>query len=282
MAGFGDGTVLILDRERDDHPTVAPVAIDSNFTVSKPLQKTASKVNPVSHWNLSKRPITSIQFSPDSVHVAITSLDGSLRVLDFAQDKLLDTCNSYFGGLLCCAWSPDGKFVATGGEDDLVTVWTFGGRIVARCQGHSSWVTGVAFDAYNCTERNYRIGSVSEDTKLCLWDFSSSSLYKPRSVRVAYPFACLCISPIQSMIFSHSFSFLSSTVHPVLPKKQVAMLEPFMAQSIHNEPLCFLAFREDAVVTADRVGAIKFWARPKVGEVDFEQQERGGGGMSHG
>ncbi|TPX74325.1 hypothetical protein CcCBS67573_g04402 [Chytriomyces confervae] len=250
IAGFGDGTVLILDKDRDDTPTVAPVSTDANtgFTVSKPT-KSAQKHNPVAHWALSKRLITSIQFSPDSIHVAITSLDGCLRILDYTQDKLLDTCSSYFGGLLCCAWSPDGKYVATGGEDDLVTVWTFGGKIIARCQGHSSWVTGVAFDAYNCTERNYRIGSVSDDTKLCLWDFSSSSLHKPRSSR-------------KSRVEQEKNS--SSITHPVLGKKQVAILEPFLCESIHNEPLSFVAFREDAIVTADRVGAIKFWARPSV------------------
>lgn len=37
----------------------------------------------------------------------------------------------------------------TGGEDDLVAVWSMRERrLVARCQGHSSWVTSVAFDPY--------------------------------------------------------------------------------------------------------------------------------------
>ncbi|XP_028921073.1 dystrophia myotonica WD repeat-containing protein isoform X2 [Ornithorhynchus anatinus] len=56
---------------------------------------------------------------------------------------------SYFGGLLCVCWSPDGRYVVTGGEDDLVTVWSFAeGRVVARGHGHKSWVNAVAFDPY--------------------------------------------------------------------------------------------------------------------------------------
>ncbi|XP_023391109.1 dystrophia myotonica WD repeat-containing protein [Pteropus vampyrus] len=56
---------------------------------------------------------------------------------------------SYFGGLLCVCWSPDGRYVVTGGEDDLVTVWSFTeGRVVARGHGHKSWVNAVAFDPY--------------------------------------------------------------------------------------------------------------------------------------
>lgn len=37
----------------------------------------------------------------------------------------------------------------TGGEDDLVSVWSFAElRLVARAAGHSSWVTSVHFDPY--------------------------------------------------------------------------------------------------------------------------------------
>ena len=37
--------------------------------------------------------------------------------------------------------SPDGKYVLTGGEDDLVTVWSMEDRkVVAWGEGHNSWV----------------------------------------------------------------------------------------------------------------------------------------------
>ncbi len=54
---------------------------------------------------------------------------------------------SYFGGVTCVCWSPDGKYLVFGGEDDLVTVYSVSERkVVARGQGHKSWVTRVAFD----------------------------------------------------------------------------------------------------------------------------------------
>lgn len=53
---------------------------------------------------------------------------------------------SYFGGLSCLSWSPDSKYIVTGGEDDLVTVYSvFEKRIVCRGQGHKSWVSQVGF-----------------------------------------------------------------------------------------------------------------------------------------
>lgn len=59
------------------------------------------------------------------------------------------TPQSYYGGLLCCGWSPDGWYVAAGGEDDLVAVYGLEERGLVACgQGHSSWVAAVAFDPW--------------------------------------------------------------------------------------------------------------------------------------
>jgi hypothetical protein len=45
----------------------------------------------------------------------------------------------------------------TGGEDDLVSMWSFSEmRLIARGEGHSSWVTAVAFDPWNCDSDEYR------------------------------------------------------------------------------------------------------------------------------
>ena len=117
---------------------------------------------------------------------------------------------SYFGSLLCVCWSPDGKYVVTGGEDDLVSVWSFyEKRVVTRGEGHKSYVNAVSFDAHtseaNSLNRSlpsdidlgtssavelksqrssrffeetesYRLGSVGQDGLLCLWELSGDNL----------------------------------------------------------------------------------------------------------
>ncbi|KAF9421922.1 hypothetical protein BGZ94_008718 [Podila epigama] len=136
MAAFQDGSILIMDKERDDNTFTVPNTPSDN------------------------------------------------GVIDVHNERLLDTFQSYFGALTCVCWSPDGKYILTGGQDDLVTIWSFKDqRIVARCQGHQSYITGVAFDPWRCDERNYRFGSVGEDAKLLLWDFSVGALHKPKARR---------------------------------------------------------------------------------------------------
>ena len=98
--------------------------------------------------------------------------------------RLTDTFAGYFGALNCAslhifvfsashlqelqvAWAPDSRFVAVGGQDDLITIFSpRESRVVARCQGHSAFVTCIAFDPMR--GGGYRIGSVGEDGKLIL------------------------------------------------------------------------------------------------------------------
>ena len=111
--------------------------------------KTKSTRNPLYRWIVGEGAINEFAFSPCSKYLAVVSQDGYLRVFDFDAMNLVGSMRSYFGGLLCVCWSPDGKYIVSGGEDDLVTVWSFyDKRVVCRGKGHKSWVNMVAFDTY--------------------------------------------------------------------------------------------------------------------------------------
>lgn len=175
-------------------------------------------------WVIGCGAINDFAFSPCSKYLAVVSQDGCLRVFNYDAMELIGLATSFFGGLLCVCWSPDGQLVVAGGEDDLVTVWSFRQRrIVARGQGHRSWVTVIAFDPYTTTysesitssnpnlettgmvvvnggeEKDqeqqtvpqspadtatcYRLGSVAMDTQLCLWELTDDVLKQPYGCR---------------------------------------------------------------------------------------------------
>ena len=114
--------------------------------------KPKSKSPILFRWTIGHGAINAFAFSPDAHHIAIACQDGFLRVYDFHKQEIYGRMRSYFGGLLCVCWSPDGKYAVTGGEDDLVTVWSFEQkRVVARGEGHKSYINAVAFDPYMTT-----------------------------------------------------------------------------------------------------------------------------------
>lgn len=131
--------------------------------------KTKSTRNPLYRWVIGNEGccINEFAFSPCGSNLAVVSQDGFLRVFHYDTMELIGIARSYFGGFLCVCWSPDGRYIVVGGEDDLVTVWSLHERrVVARGQGHRSWVSVVAFDpytrSYSDTECNEFSGSDDE------------------------------------------------------------------------------------------------------------------------
>lgn len=200
VATHSDGSLIIFDKDREDGGFASSGALKhqdlrstETFRIVKSLYAAPSdaanavninKQNPVAMYKLSNRSLTSVIFSPDRKTLVVTSNDGFMRFLNLETEVVTDIFPSYYDGIICAAFSPDGKYLATGGQDDLVTIWSMKRKtIIARGYGHQSWVRKVAFDNWNCDGFSYRVGSVSEDGNLMLWDFSPKLLSRPKTTR---------------------------------------------------------------------------------------------------
>ncbi|KAF2279757.1 WD40 repeat-like protein [Westerdykella ornata] len=289
IASHADGALVVYDKEKEDAVFVAEDASapdlpsqngerKPSLTVRKSVNSRNQKTNPVAYWKVSNSKINAFSFSPDCQHLAVVSEDGSFRIIDYLKEKLLHLFYGYYGGLMCVCWSPDGRYVVTGSQDDLVSIWSLeDSMLVARCQGHNSWVTAVAFDPWRCDERNYRIGSVGEDCQLLLWDFSVGMLHRPRaaSVRQRNSITSATLQMARSRTDGSLSRFRSNSnlttatvddevnVHPVDGKARTPFLPPVMSKKVDDHPLSWLAFEEDCIMTACNNGHIKTWDRPK-------------------
>ena len=155
----------------------------------------------VVQWNVCDCAINSVAFSSNGYQLACVSCDGVLRIFDVGSGTLRAGCRSYFGGYLCVSWSHDGRFVVCAGEDDLVEIFSIADNsLVAFGEGHSSWVSDLAF--WSVTEqqqqqdiannaagdsgedqgqggeeqfktRMYKFVSVAQDTQLAFWEFEA-------------------------------------------------------------------------------------------------------------
>jgi len=295
LAAHMDGSLVVYDKEKEDLAFLPEEngtatngtseqtngnAETAKLHVDKSVHSKNQKFNPVSFWKLSNQRINAFAFSPDNRHLAVVSEDGTLRIIDYLKEQLLDLYASYYGGFLCVCWSPDGKYVLTGGQDDLVSIWSVAeSTIVARCQGHQSWVTAVCFDPWRCDDRNYRFGSVGEDCRLLLWDFSVGMLHRPKaiSVRQRGSISSRFANPLQRAETQttgttrlRSNSSLSASdedehliEHPVEPRANTAMLPPVMSKVVDPDPLCWLEFTEGSILTSCKSGHIRTWDRPR-------------------
>ncbi|KAL0571051.1 hypothetical protein V5O48_010906 [Marasmius crinis-equi] len=310
LVSHADGTIVVYDREREDGtftpqdpgPSIPPTGHEShtsseeswdpmeNIFVTMPpwhpvaalngsggnhnksdKDKAASVKNPVSHWRVSRRAVVDFVFSPDVKYVGAISEDGCLRVIDALAEQLIDCYASYFGTLTCVAWSPDGRFIVTGGQDDLLTIFSpWEQRVVARCQGHSSFVSSVFFDDLRCDGRTYRFGSVGEDNKLILWDFSSGALHRPKMQSQHQRVSMSSTLSLSAFRRDRSAFHLpegdpdSTPVkyHPAPSRNEVAVVQPVLVKHMDGELLSAVSFIPRHLVTSTKNGHLKLWIRP--------------------
>jgi catabolite repression protein CreC len=167
-------------------------------------------------------------------------------------------------------------------------------RVIARCQGHSSFLSAVAFDDLRCDGRTYRFGSVGEDNKLILvstsqrflpirhlrdttqWDFSSGILHRPKlqshhhRLSIAPSLSLAARRRTDALTADHSTLHLPppgpegplARYHPAPSRTEVAIVQPVLVKQLENEILTAIAFLPRWLITGTKVGHVKLWIRP--------------------
>ncbi|CAF3395769.1 unnamed protein product [Rotaria sp. Silwood1] len=194
-ASYSSGYLYIFDeqlnhqRDTTVQPTYTTIKDDEkNFSISYLKNKTKQARNPVSRWSIGSGSINEFAFSPDHILLAVVSQDGFLRIFNYEKKELIAYMRSYFGGLLCVCWSPDGKYLATGGEDDFITLFSIdpeehSPRVLCRGYGHTSWISAISFDPYMNAKTYYSSfiqktsSSLNDDNDNCYERLSKTNSY---------------------------------------------------------------------------------------------------------
>ena len=83
-----DGTDSTASEGSDaETPSLKSDDFSSHMHVIKSVHAKNQKNNPVAVWKLSSQRINAFAFSPDRRHLAVVSEDGSLRIIDYLQEK---------------------------------------------------------------------------------------------------------------------------------------------------------------------------------------------------
>ncbi|WP_019508951.1 NB-ARC domain-containing protein [Pleurocapsa sp. PCC 7319] len=118
--------------------------------------------------------LTDLDFSGLSIwHACLQQVE--LQGINFAHADLTNSIfTATFGTVLCVAFSPDGKLLATGDNKGEIRLWQVAdGQPHWTCQVHSSWLFSVAWSPDGQT-----LASGSHDQTVKLWDSSTGRCLK--------------------------------------------------------------------------------------------------------
>jgi WD40 repeat protein len=122
--------------------------------------------------------VLAVAWSPDGIHIASGSSDGSMHTWNATSGSTAFAYRSPFKSYAwawALAWSPDGSYIATGSDDKIARVWEVGRNavlspmtaVLTYC-GHSNWINAIAW-----SPDGRRIASASCDKTVQVWEIGT-------------------------------------------------------------------------------------------------------------
>lgn len=122
-------------------------------------------------------PVGDGQFSPDGTHLVAAAIDSSFDprsawIIDVATRKTVLELAGHRDGVRLARYSPDGRWIATGGEDNAVRIWNARtGRPQAGPLVHRNKIRSLAF-----SPDNRLLTSASREGTFAVWDVVTGEL----------------------------------------------------------------------------------------------------------
>ena len=190
--------------------------------------------------------ISSLAVSPDGAQIAADGIN-SVFVWDAASGAIVHRLEGHSERVFSVAFSPDGRWIASGGDDNSILLWqAASGEQIRRLEGHTAWILALAFSPDSSV-----LASAGDGT-IRLWDVASGTL----KASLAGDF-----NNADSLAFSRDGAWLVSSNEEEIRVWDAASGEPAGLIAGHGRGTDRLAFSADGALLASGgwEGQVRMW-----------------------
>lgn len=114
-----------------------------------------------------------LDFSPDGSRIVVGCTDKKAMIYRVSDGALLHSFVANGTWVMAVDWSADGKFIATGGNDNAVKIWDSTGVLQKTLTGHTGATQAVRFSSNGSF-----VVSGAKDDKVKIWDVATGTVVR--------------------------------------------------------------------------------------------------------
>ncbi|OLY80832.1 Periodic tryptophan protein 2-like protein [Smittium mucronatum] len=191
--------------------------------------------------SISKNKLTAASINPSGEWIALASSTlGQLLVWEWQSESYVLKQQGHINDMSCVSYSADGQYLATGGDDGKVKVWTASnGFCFVTFSNHTAGITATQF-----TKKNQVVVTSSLDGTVRAFDLVRYRNFRTFLSPTPVQFSCLAVDPSGDIVAAGCQDSFDIYVWSMQTGKLLDVL------SGHEGPVVSLEFRPDGVQLA--------------------------------